>query len=236
MKWQAGLTALLVAGACFARPDVAQPDPHGQPAADKPVTDAEFGIVTRQLGLQRRVEMYQWRASDSRYEKTWGAERIDSTSFAPGHENPVEFPLQRRQWVADEILLDGKPVDPAVIKALARWRDYRPDFSALPGNLSATFQPEGDGLGSALNPLDPQVGDLRITWQELTLPSLQGVVAMNNGVWMLSQPQSTDAGTVAATGAGDAEYSKTKLGAYVAAGFFLLVLIVLAIYMKNRRR
>ncbi len=236
MKWQAGLTALLVAGACFARPDVARLEPQGQPEAEKPVSDAEFGVATRQFGLQRQVEMYQWRTSDAGYEKAWSAERIDSTSFAPGHANPVEVPLQRRQWIADQILLDGKPVDPTVLKALARWRDYRPDFSALPGNLSATFQPEGDGLGSAVNPLDPQIGDLRITWQELTLPSLQGVVAMQNGVWMLAQPQSTEAKAVAATGTGDAEYIKTEVGAYVAAGLFLLVLIVLAIYMKNRRR
>lgn len=236
MKWPAGLAALLVAGACFARPDVSQIDPQGQPQADRPVTDAEFGVVSRQLGLQRQVEMYQWRASDSRYEKTWSAERIDSKTYAPGHDNPLGFPLQQRQWIADEILLDGKPVDPTVLKALARWRDYRPDFSALPGNLAATFQPEGDGLGSAVNPLDPQVGDLRITWQELSLPSLKGAVAMDNGVWMLAQTQSNHVPTVGTTEADGAEYSKARVGAFVGVGLFVLVLIVLAIYMKNRRR
>ena len=230
------MATLLVAGVCFAQTDAAQFDPQSEPQASQPVSDTEFGVVTRQLGVQRQVEMYQWRATGSRYEKAWSAEPIDSERFAPGHENPSEFPLQRQQWIADEILLDGKPVDPSVLKALARWRDYRPGFSALPGNLSATFQPEGDGLGSAVNPLDPQIGDLRITWQELSLPSLKGAVAMNNGVWMLANSQSGESATGATTAARDADYSKTQVGAFVGVGLFILVLIVLAIYMKKRRR
>jgi uncharacterized membrane protein YecN with MAPEG domain len=70
-----------------------------------------------------------------------------------------------------------------VIEQFGQWRQFRPNFSALPGNLAATFQPEGDGLGSAENPLDPQVGDLRIGWRELTLPALQGRVALERGTW-----------------------------------------------------
>lgn len=246
MRWRLGASALLLAGTCFSLACFAQTgpqptgvqqiEPQGVPQAAKPVADTEFGVGTRQLGLQRKVEMYQWRASGTRYEQAWSDERIDSKTFAPGHENPPQFPLQPRQWIADDILLDGKPVNPAVLKALARWHDYRPDFSALPGNLSATFQPEGDGLGSAINPLDPQVGDLRITWQELSLPPLTGAVAMNNGVWILAQTQSSESPKVATTQARETGFSKTEVGAFLGVGLFVLVLIVLAIYMKNRRR
>jgi hypothetical protein len=81
--------------------------------------------------------------------------------------------------------VDGRPVDEDVLKVLGQWRGFRPGFSALPGNLSATFQPEGDGLGSAENPLDPQIGDLRITWHEMTLPPLAGRVALRDAVWVL---------------------------------------------------
>ncbi len=236
MRWRLGVSALLLAGTCLAQTSLQQVEPQGVPQAVKPVADTEFGVGTRQLGLQRRVDMYQWRATGTRYEKAWSDERIDSKTFAPGHENPPQFPLQPGQWIADDIFLDGKPVDPTVLKALARWHDYRPDFSRLPGNLSATFQPEGDGLGSAVNPLEPQVGDLRITWQELTLPSLKGAVAMNNGLWVLAQSQSSASPTVATTQTRETGYSKTQVGAFLGAGLFLLVLIVLAIYMKNRRR
>jgi uncharacterized membrane protein YecN with MAPEG domain len=81
-------------------------------------------------------------------------------------------------------MLDGKPLDRSVIEQLGQWRLFRPNFSALPGNLAATFQPEGDGLGTAENPLAPQVGDLRIGWRELTFPPLEGRVLLRDGVWI----------------------------------------------------
>ena len=231
MRWRLGWLALLFAGVCFA-----QTDPQGTPQATKPVVDAEFGVGTRQPGLERRVEMYQWAAAtNARYQKIWSSDRVESRTFAAGHDNPTEIPLPARRWIATEILLDGKPLDAGVLKALGQWRDYRPDFSALPGNLSATFQPEGDGLGSAVNPLDPQVGDLRITWRELVLPSLKGAVAMNNGMWTLAQPQSISPGTAATSDASDVAY-KTEVAAFVGAGLLVLLIVLLAIYMKNRRR
>lgn len=232
MRWWAGLPALLLAGACLAQ----DTDPKGLPHAVKTVADAEFGVATHQLGLERRVEMYQWRGSAARYEKTWSSERIDSARFSAGHDNPAEFPLATRRWIARDIVLDDKPLDPGVLRSLGQWRDFRPDFSALPGNLSATFQPEGDGLGSAVNPLDPQIGDLRITWRELVLPSLNGVVAMNNGVWTIARAQSSSPGTLATAGTSETAYSKREVAGFVGAGLFVLLLIVLAIYMKKRRR
>ncbi|MEJ7747065.1 MAG: TMEM43 family protein, partial [Luteimonas sp.] len=213
MRWWSGLLALLFAGVC-----VAQSGPEGLPQAAKTVADAEFGVSTLQLGLERRVEMYQWRTVGSEYDKVWSHQRIDSKTFAAGHGNPAEFPLSGRQWIAPEILLDHKPLDGGVLNALGQWRDYRPDFSGLPGNLSATFQPEGDGLGSAINPLDPQVGDLRITWRELVLPPLKGAVAMDNGVWTIARVQSADPTTVAAPEATETTYSKREMAGFVGAG------------------
>lgn len=234
MKWWSGLLALLLAGTCFA-----QTDPQGVPQATKAVVDVEFGVSTRQLGLERRVEMYQWREGrvpGAQYDRTWSSERIDSGTFSAGHDNPVDFPLASREWMPEDIRLDNKPIDLQVLKVLGQWRDYRPNFSALPGNLSATFQPEGDGLGSAINPLDPQVGDLRITWRELVLPPLKEAIAMNNGVWTMAQTPSAGSGTAATAGANDADYSKNEVAGFVGAGLFVLLLIVLVIYMKKRRR
>jgi uncharacterized membrane protein YecN with MAPEG domain len=91
--------------------------------------------------------------------------------------------MRGRRWTAQQVTLDDKPVDRSVIEQYGQWRLFRPNFSALPGNLAATFQPEGDGLGSAENPLDPQIGDLRIGWRELTLPPLKGRVSLERGTW-----------------------------------------------------
>lgn len=157
------------------------------PQPDKTVRDAEFGVVARHFGLQREVQMYQWRATGARYTKVWSARPIDSSGFQPGYANPP-FPLHGRQWLARSISIDDKPLAPEVIASLGQWRDFRPGFSALPGNLAATFQPEGDGLGSAENPLDPQIGDLRIRWRELVLPPLQDRIVLRDGRWRLLAP------------------------------------------------
>ena len=154
----------------------------GEPVSDEVVRDREFGVSARHFGLERRVEMYQWRAKDGGYERVWSETPVDSSGYSPGHGNP-DFPLRGRRWLAERVTLDDKPLDRSVIEQFGQWRLFRPNFSALPGNLAATFQPEGDGLGSAENPLDPQIGDLRIGWRELTLPPLSGRVSLERGTW-----------------------------------------------------
>lgn len=158
--------------------------PQGVPQPDAAVRDPDFGVRARHFGLERRVEMYQWQRAGQGYVRTWSAQAIDSSGFAPGHDNPP-FPLQSRRWQA-KVTLDGKPLDPHALATLGRWQAFNPSFNALPGNLAASFQPQGDGLGSALNPLDPEVGDLRIRWRDLELPPLQGRLVLRDGHWQLA--------------------------------------------------
>ena len=157
----------------------------GAPQPDRTVRDAEFGVRARHLGLERRVVMLQWQRVPGGYARTWSEALIDSSGFDPGHRNPSSFPLGSRRWIARTVTIDGKPLDPAVLPALGIWRGFRPSFNALPANLAATFQPEGDGLGSADNPLDPQVGDLRIQWRDLELPPLDDRLVLRDGRWQL---------------------------------------------------
>ena len=178
----AWLFAVLLAAAY---PVQAQHSPQGEPVTDAVVRDVEFGVSARHFGLERRVEMLQWQAAKEGYAKAWSEEAIDSSGFPPEHANPGAFPLRSQRWIATPITVDGKPLDPRVIARLSEWRRFRPNFSALPGNLAATFQPEGDGLGSAENPLDPQVGDLRIHWRELTLLPIAGRIELRDGRWQL---------------------------------------------------
>ncbi len=164
----------------------------GEPTHASNLRDREFGVATRQFGLQRRVEMYQWRrGDDGRYRKVWWDRPVDSSAHEAAYRNPGTFPLPTRYWISESATLDGKPLDDEVLKTLGTWRAFRPGFTSLPGNLAATFQPEGDGLVSAENPLDPQVEDLRVTWRELVLPELDGRLVLRGGVWMLqAQPRS----------------------------------------------
>src|SRR5690606_21784285 len=108
-------------------------------------------------------------------------------------DNPP-FPIQSQRWEASAINVDGVPLDPEVVRELGQWREFRPAFSALPGNLAATFQPQGDGLGSAMNPLAPEVGDLRIHWRELVLQPLAERIQLRAGHWQLRSDALDDDG------------------------------------------
>jgi hypothetical protein len=158
--------------------------PQGRPTAAHPPRDTAFGVTARGFGLQRRVEMLQWRRFGPGYRKEWSEQPIDSSGYAQAYRNPGDFPIETRYWIAADTTLDGRNVDDDVLKEFGEWRDFRPGFSALPANLAATFQPEGDGLGTADNPLDPQIGDLRVHWRVLELPPLAGKVALQGGVWI----------------------------------------------------
>jgi hypothetical protein len=179
--WLAGW--LLATIAIF--PAAAQQAPLGAPQPDRTLRDPEFGVVARHIGLERQVDMLQWQATGSGYTKVWSPVAIDSSRFPADHQNPGALPLRTRRWLPRTVTIDGKPLDSAVLRTLGEWRDFRPSFSALPGNLAATFQPEGMGLGSAENPLQPAIGDLRIHWRDLILPPLDGLVELRDGRWQL---------------------------------------------------
>ena len=176
--------------------------------------------------------MYQWRAKDGGYEQVWSEAPIDSSGYTPGHENPP-FPLRGRRWLADRVTLDDKPLDRSVIEQFGQWRLFRPNFSALPGNLAATFQPEGDGLGSGENPLDPQIGDLRVSWRELVLPPLASKVVLREGVWRLADDAAVGDPAVATVPATRAPARTQRLWPFLGAA--LLAIIGLLAYRRRRK-
>jgi len=241
----------LAAMACAAAPVAAQDEdsgePLGEPVAGAGLRDRDFGVLSRQFGLDRRVEMYQWRRSADPaaglggYERIWNAAPIDSSQFAPGHVNPTRLPLENRRWWSESATLDGKRLDSEVLRALGEWSVFRPNFSRLPSNLAATFQPEGDGLGSSENPLAPQIGDLRVTWRELRLPALEGKLELREGAWQL-KPEAA----AAALNAAPARANATVLGeqprderwswGWLVVGVALAAALLLWLRGRRRRR
>lgn len=171
--------ALLVAGHAAQAQEV----PELVARAGHAIRDPDFRVETRQFGLDRQVEMLQWRREGAGYVPVWNEALIDSTGFDEMHRNPGALPIGGERWWATDASLNGKPLAPDVLRVLGEWRRFRPSYRRLPANLAATFQPDGDGLSSSENPLDPQIGDLRVTWRELTLPPLQGKVELRDGMW-----------------------------------------------------
>ena len=186
VAWACGMAACM--GVAIAAPTRPSAPPLPDDAIPRPgavLVDPDFGVSTREFGLDRQVQMYQWRRSGDQLERVWSAGRIESADFGADHQNPA-LPIDSQRWWARDATLDGHPIDETVLQGLGEWRPFRPAFSDLPLNMAATFQPEGDGLGSAENPLAPAVGDLRITWRELHLPPLTGRLELRDGRWQLS--------------------------------------------------
>ena len=193
--------------------------------------DPDFGVAARGgIGLERQVVMYQWQRDGDGYRKAWSDRPIDSGDFVPGHENPPAMPLRGRRWTPGKVTLDGKPVAPEAVEALARWHSLRPDFSALPGNLSATFQPEGDGLGSAANPAHPEIGDLRITWRELRMPPTYEGLALRDRRWEL------DEAALARRGRSDQARPARGSVAWIVLGALTAALVAGLLLLLRRRR
>lgn len=188
MKLRAWLLACGLACAGLAQPALARDETPLEPRAGSELRDADFGVQIRGFGLDRRVEMLQWQRVDGRYRRVWHDAAIDARTYDAAHRNP-RMQVRARRWWSDTARIDRKPIDPAVLQALGTWQTLRPDFAALPGSAAAKYQPEGDGLGSAENPLEPSVGDVRITWRELVLPPLDGRVELRRGTWELRDAQ-----------------------------------------------
>lgn len=218
----------------FSSVAIAQTEPEGFPDPGAPLVDPDFKVRTRQFGLDRRVEMYQWRLGENGYEHVWHGALIDSTGFDTAHANPSELPIENHRWWAEQPTLDGRPLDQAVLRSLGEWRVLRPDFSRLPANLAASFQPEGEGLGSAENPLEPEIGDVRVSWRELVLPPLTGKVVQRGGAWVLANdPGEANAVDPAATPAGAEPEHAQRMWPFFAGGLLVIVAIVVA--MRRRR-
>jgi hypothetical protein len=231
----ASALAILVSLA-VAAPAAAQTDPEGFPDPGATLVDPDFKVGTREFGLDRRVEMFQWRMADHGYEQVWHGALIDSTGFDAAHANPPKLPLENRRWWAENPTLDGKPLDPAVLRTLGEWRELRPSFSRLPANLAASFQPEGEGLGSAENPLEPQVGDLRVTWRELVLPPLTGKIALRDGTWRLvDDPQLARPAPVTVAIAEQPQHAQ-RVWPFFAGGLVVIAAVVVALRRRKRHR
>ena len=228
-----GVFALLLAGLMPAWA-AAQVEPEGFPDPGAALVDPDFRVQTREFGLDRRVEMYQWRLGERGYEQVWHAALIDAAGFGDAHRNPPQLPIENQRWWSERPTLDGKPLDPSVLRTLGEWKVLRPGFSRLPANLAASFQPEGEGLGSAENPLEPQVGDLRVTWRELVLPPLAGKLVLRDGTWRLAAETQPDPPAAGAEAAAEPQYAQ-RMWPFFAAALVVIAAVVVALRRRRHR-
>ena len=179
-----------------------QTTPQGQVESAAAVADPMFGVHAKVIGLERSVEMLQWRKVDfptpPHYEQAWTAERIDSSGFDAAHRNPGELPFNGERWWTAEPKLDGHPVSADVLAALDAWSPLKPDLAQLPTNLAVSFQPDGDWLSTSQDPAHPEVGDVRVRWRVIEHAPAPAGAMLVAGRWEMPAKATTAASSAAA--------------------------------------
>ncbi len=196
--------------------------------------DADFGVGSHHFALQRRVWMWQWQTTPAGVQGSWSEQLLPSPDAT--HRNPARWPLPAQEWQVQEMRLAGQPIAEGAVRALGAWHALRPSFDALSPNMAATFQPEGDGLGTADDPQHPAIGDLHVAWREWRLPPLAGRVQLDGNEWRLRPAAGiTPAVAVADTPAPNASsrHLAWLLGAGAGAG---VAVLALALLLRRRTR
>lgn len=181
-----------------------QPGLHGHmvrvvatPSVVEAPRDPDFNLSVDTPVLTRHVEMFQWRevriGDSTHYEMDWFDHWIDASHFADprGHVNPPQLPLAGKSFDAGLVQMGGFRLAPVLQRALPGAAVVTPDMSALPANLAASFSRQGNYLQTSARAANPQLGDVRISWDEVPLRPMT-VVARLDGDHLIPAPGTAD--------------------------------------------
>ena len=169
----------------------------GTPTVVEAPHDPEFNLRVNAPILMRHVEMFQWRevriGRSVHYEQDWVDHPVDANHFEQpaGHANPGAFPLSSQKFVAGLVQIGGFKLSPPLLHALPGSAAVAPDLQALPQNLAASFSRYQDYLVTSAQPAYPQLGDVRVSWDEVPLQQVT-VVARIDGDWLVPATDASD--------------------------------------------
>lgn len=174
----------------------------GLAAVSDELKDDVFGVTTKAIKLNRKVEMYQWQehtetkteknvgGSETEvktyvYEPVWSEEIIDSKKFKDknGHENPTSMPYKSLYQQAKNVRVGDFQLSNGLITQIN---------GAMPVDLSLldikpikakTNKPVAydiSGLYIGEDSTQPKIGDLRVTMSEV-LPQNVSIIAQQLG-------------------------------------------------------
>jgi len=149
------------------------------------LSDAEFGVTTNALKLERVAEMYQWteqKKSETTknlggsttttttydYTKNWQPHRVDSGQFKhpEGHANPLAMPFQERHLVAGKVTVGAFTLSQSLVGKIGGAVALPvTSADALPAPLKARSQLVDGKIYIGTNVATPQIGDQRISFK-----------------------------------------------------------------------
>ena len=164
------------------------------------LSDEALNIQSSALVLRRKVEMFQWKEeTETRkkkklgggvdtekrytYHQVWEEGRIESSKFRESakHRNP-QLPIESTTWTASPVMVGVFKLSDSLASGL---RDFTPleinPEVELPETLNEMkLKKQQDTLYLASEPSNPQIGDVRITYEHV-LPSVVSIVSKQKG-------------------------------------------------------
>jgi hypothetical protein len=166
-----------------------------------PASDPEFGLSAPAVKLVRKVEMFQWKEESKQekrtntggsqdtvttytYHREWSDRRIDSSRFKQpgGHANP-EMRYSGRDFVAPSATMGAFQLDAEILGHVSggeRLPVEQAQVSALRQRLGDNVQLTDGAIYIGADPGSPRIGDLRVSFEQVTAPQLT-VVARQAG-------------------------------------------------------
>jgi len=188
----------------------------GALSAEEPATDPKFGVEVDAVGLERTVEMYQWKEKTDKekrgdttvttysYVETWSARAINSSGFnKKGYTNP-SMPFESQSFYSPSVELGAYEVDQTLV---SKWPIDKAhglkssDLSGFPtaNGRSATLDGGNVYYGK---PSSPAIGDVRVSYQKGPGGTATAIAALQNGTLIeYSNPEMN--GTIAMLESGE---------------------------------
>ncbi|MCR5710453.1 MAG: hypothetical protein K6G79_08230 [Bacteroidales bacterium] len=170
----------------------------GVAATDEILRDSDFGIAVNAFCLERNVEYYQWvqhESSESKdklggatettttytYEPAWCSDPVDSYKFKdPEYQgkNSVWRVIEEKEQLAQNASFGAYRLTPSIISAISGEEPATPALTEaqvkqmLAGVADSTVvvTVTGDKVYIGADPSNPHIGDVRITFTQVTSP------------------------------------------------------------------
>ena len=149
------------------------------------LTDAEFGVTTNALKVERVAEMYQWTETQKNqttknlggsttttttydYHQSWQRNLVNSGQFKhpEGHQNPAAMNYNSRTLVANPITVGAFTLSPVLVGKIGAAAELPlTSTNSLPAALKGRCQLLNGGVYIGTNAATPQIGDERISFR-----------------------------------------------------------------------
>ena len=161
--------------------------------------------ATGLVRLQRRVEMYQWLERESEttsnniggsqttqktytYSLGWAETAVNSAQFKvpAGHQNPA-MPLRSQSFDANPVKIGAFTLDKSLVQDLTNFEAVETLTQAPAG-----YRVQGNLLYRGVNPDQPVLGDVRVTYSAIAAQTYSIAAQQNNGTLTTYQDAKND--------------------------------------------